>query len=223
MNTQEKKLLPYITGFFICTLIISNILATKMIAIGPFVFDGGTLLFPFSYIVSDILSEVYGFKQTWKITLFGFLILIFVNMNIFLISVLPPEHTWTLQNEFNAILLQIPRITVGSMCGYLVGNYSNALFLSVVKVKLAGKFLFIRTIGSTLVGELLDSLLFVFIAFFGLYDLSVLLLMAFSNYAFKTVIEIIFTPLTYKVITWVKHKEQLDTYDYQESYNPFLL
>lgn len=220
---SEKKLLPYMSGFFICTLIISNILAAKMVALGPFVFDGGTLLFPFSYIVSDLLSEVYGFKQAWKITLFGFVIMLFVNLNIFIISALPAESSWIYQNAFEDILLQMPRITLGSMCGYLVGNYTNSVSLSRIKIKTKGKFLFLRTIGSTLIGEFLDSLIFVMIAFAGIYDLKVLIVMILSNYAFKTCIEIICTPLTYKVIAVVKAKENCDTYDYDVNYNPFSL
>lgn len=222
-TNSEKKLLPYITAFFVGSLIISNILATKMVAIGPFVFDGGTMLFPFSYVVSDVLAEVYGFKQTWKVILFGFLIMLFVNMNILFISVLPAESSWTFQQSYENILLQMPRITLGSVCGYLAGNYSNSVFLSLIKVKMEGKFLFIRTIGSSIVGEFLDSLVFVTIAFFGLYDVHVLLVMVLSNYVFKLVIEIVCTPITYKVIGFVKEKEQLDTYDYQVSYNPFTL
>lgn len=222
IKTSEKKLLPYITGFFVCTLIISNILATKMVAVGPFVFDGGTLIFPFSYIISDLLAEVYGFRQTWKIIVFGFIITIFVNLNILLISILPAEPSWHFQKDFDNILLQMPRITLGSIFGYLAGNYSNSVFLSVIKVKTEGRFLFIRTIGSTLVGEFLDSFIFVVIAFLGLYNFKILLVMAFSNYAFKTFIEVIFTPLTYKVVNFVKSKENLDTYDYNVSYNPFL-
>lgn len=220
MNS-EKKLLPYITGFFVGSLIISNILAVKMVAIGPFVFDGGTLLFPFSYIISDVLAEVYGFKQTWKVVIFGFLMILFVNMNIMIIASLPAESSWGLQQAYDSILMQVPRITLGSACGYLAGNYSNSVFLSLIKIKTKGKFLFLRTIGSTLIGELLDSFVFVAIAFFGLYDIKVLLIMALSNYAFKTAIEIVFTPITYKVVAAVKQKEQLDTYDYDVNYNPF--
>ena len=204
MNS-EKKLLPYITGFFVGSLIISNILAVKMVAIGPFVFDGGTLLFPFSYIISDVLAEV----------------ILFVNMNIMIIAFLPAESSWGLQQAYDSILMQVPRITLGSACGYLAGNYSNSVFLSLIKIKTKGKFLFLRTIGSTLIGELLDSFVFVAIAFFGLYDIKVLLIMALSNYAFKTAIEIVFTPITYKVVAAVKQKEQLDTYDYDVNYNPF--
>ncbi|MEL3908498.1 MAG: queuosine precursor transporter [Treponemataceae bacterium] len=220
MNS-EKKLLPYITAFFVGVLIISNILATKMIAFGPFVFDGGTLLFPFSYIVSDLLAEVYGFKQTWKVIVFGFLMMLFVNLNIYLISILPAEKSWAFQSAYENILLQLPRITLGSITGYLIGSYSNAVLLSKIKVKTKGRFLFLRTITSTLLGEFLDSVIFVMIAFLGLYDIKVLIVMALSNYAFKTLIEILFTPITYKLVNFVKEKEELDVFDYDLNYSPF--
>ena len=114
----------------------------------------------------------------------------------------------------------MPRISAGSICGYFIGEYSNATVLSKMKVLTGGKHLWMRTIGSTLVGELLDSIIFVAIAFSGLYASSVLIVMAVSNYLFKTAIEIVCTPFTYLVVNFFKKYEQLDTYDYGERYNP---
>ena len=114
----------------------------------------------------------------------------------------------------------MPRISAGSICGYFIGEYSNSTVLSKMKVLTSGKHLWMRTIGSTLVGELLDSIIFVAIAFSGLYASSVLIVMAVSNYLFKTAIEVICTPFTYLVVNFLKKHEQLDTYDYGERYNP---
>ncbi|UTC67359.1 MULTISPECIES: queuosine precursor transporter [unclassified Treponema] len=217
---KKTNFLPVISGLFVGILVLSNILAAKMVEIGPFVFDGGTLLFPFSYIFGDVLAEVYGYKASRKVIWTGFFMLLIMSLNIWLVSVLPAEAEWVFQKDFDNILLQMPRISAGSLCGYFVGEYSNSVVLSKLKVITKGKHLWLRTIGSTLVGQLLDSIVFVVIAFLGLYSLNVLIVMIFSNYLFKTFIEVIFTPLTYKVISFVKKHEQIDVYDYDVSYNP---
>ncbi|MGF7109318.1 queuosine precursor transporter [Treponema pedis] len=213
---KKSNFLPVIAGLFVGVLVLSNILAVKMIQIGVFVFDGGTLLFPFSYILGDVLAEVYGHKTARKIIWAGFFMLIFTSLNIYLVSILPSEKEWLLQKEFDDILLQMPRITAGSLLGYLLGANSNSIVLSKLKVLTRGKHLWLRTIGSTVVGEFIDSIVFVAVAFLGLYGLPVLIVMAFSNYLFKTVIEVVFTPLTYKVIGFVKKREQIDVYEYWE-------
>ncbi|UTC75441.1 queuosine precursor transporter [Treponema sp. OMZ 792] len=217
---KKTNFLPVISGLFVGVLVLSNILAAKMVQLGPFVFDGGTLLFPFSYIFGDVLAEVYGYRASRKVIWTGFFMLLLMSLNIRLISVLPAEAEWIFQKDFENILLQMPRISAGSLCGYFIGEYSNSVVLSKLKVATKGKYLWLRTIGSTLVGQLLDSIVFVVIAFLGLYSLNVLIIMIFSNYLFKTFIEVIFTPLTYKVISFVKKHEQIDVYDYNVSYNP---
>lgn len=219
-QTNKKNFLPVITGLFVGVLILSNILASKMVRIGPFVFDGGTLLFPFSYIFGDILTEVYGYKESRKVIWTGLAMLVFMTINIWLIGMLPAEASWTFQTDFNNILMQMPRIVLASIIAYFAGEYSNSVILSKMKVALGGRHLWARTIGSTVVGQFLDSMLFVAIAFLGLYPFGVLVAMAFSNYLFKTVIEVVFTPLTYLVIGYVKREEQTDAFDYGERYNP---
>ena len=218
--TKKKNFLPVLSGLFIGVLVLSNILAVKMVQIGPFIFDGGTLLFPFSYIFGDILAEVYGYKDAKKVIWTGFAALVFMVCNIRLIGILPAVSDWPLQTDFDNILLQVPRISAGSICGYFIGAYSNAAILSKMKVMMNGKCLWMRTIGSTIVGEFLDSLVFVIIAFGGLYPNPLLLTMIVSNYLFKTVIEIIFTPCTYAAVRFFKKHDHIDTYDYGVRYNP---
>jgi uncharacterized integral membrane protein (TIGR00697 family) len=220
IQTPKKNFLPVITGLFVGILILSNILATKMVQLGPFVFDGGTLLFPFSYIFGDVLTEVYGYKDSRKVIWTGLAMLVFMTLNIWIIGHLPSQAEWTLQSDFNNILMQMPRIVLASIIAYFAGEYSNSVVLSKMKILTGGKILWARTIGSTVVGEFLDSILFVSIAFIGMYPLPVLVVMAFSNYLFKTMIEVFFTPVTYLVIGFVKKHEQIDTYDFGERYNP---
>jgi uncharacterized integral membrane protein (TIGR00697 family) len=215
------KLLPVFTGIFVGVLILSNILASKMVALGPFVFDGGTFLFPISYIFGDVLTEVYGYRQSRTVIWTGFAMLVVMAAFIALVSALPAEGSWTLQSAFESILLQMPRISIASIAGYFLGEYSNSVALSVIKKKTAGRFLWVRTILSTLIGEGIDSAVFVGVAFAGLYPSRVLVVMALSNYLFKTAIEAIFTPVTYGVIAFTKSAEKVDVYDWGERYNPF--
>jgi queuosine precursor transporter len=219
-GTLKKNFLPVITGLFVGVLILSNILASKMVQLGHFVFDGGTLLFPLSYIFGDVLTEVYGYKASRKVIWTGFAMLIVMSLNIWLIGILPHEPNWTLQGAYDSILMPIPRIVLASIIAYFAGEYSNSVVLSRLKVLSKGRMLWARTIGSTVVGEFLDSALFVVIAFAGLYPNSVLVVMALSNYLFKTAIEVLFTPITYAVIGYVKRSEGVDAYDVGERYNP---
>lgn len=221
MTHQTKKdFLPVLTGLFVGVLVLSNILASKMVQIGPFVFDGGTLLFPLSYIFGDVLTEVYGYKDSRKVIWTGLAMLALMSVNVALIGALPAEANWNLQDAYDSILMMMPRISLASAIAYFAGEWSNSVVLSRLKVKTNGKRLWMRTIGSTLVGEFVDSGLFVAIAFIGLYPAEVLVVMALSNYLFKTCIEVCFTPITYTVVGFVKKRENLDTYDVDVSYNP---
>jgi uncharacterized integral membrane protein (TIGR00697 family) len=217
---SKKNFLPVISGLFVGILILSNILASKMVQLGPFVFDGGTLLFPLSYIFGDVLTEVYGYKDSRKVIWTGLVMLVLMATVVWIIGLLPAEASWAFQKDYNNILMMMPRIVLASIIAYFAGEYSNSVILSRLKVLTKGKRLWMRTIGSTLVGELVDSVLFVFIGFTGLYPMEVLVVMAFSNYLFKTTIEVAFTPLTYLVVGAVKKAEKTDTYDYGERYNP---
>jgi conserved hypothetical integral membrane protein len=219
---ENRNLLPCISGLFVGVLLLSNILSSKMISIWGFSFDGGTLLFPLSYIFGDVLTEVYGYKASRRVIWTGFVMLIIMSGNIYMISSLPSHEEWIYQKDFDNILLQMPRLAIASLVAYFAGEYTNSVVLSKMKVLTKGKHLWMRTIGSTLVGEGLDSILFVLIAFTGLYSTGVLFNIMLSNYLFKTLIEVFFTPITYKIISFVKQKENLDVYDYNIQYNPLL-
>ena len=221
-SNENQNLLPCISGLFVGVLLLSNILSSKMISIWGFSFDGGTLLFPLSYIFGDVLTEVYGYKASRRVIWTGFVMLLIMSVNIYIISSLPSHEEWTMQKDFDNILFQMPRLAIASLIAYFVGEYTNSVVLSKMKVLTKGKHLWMRTIGSTLVGEGLDSAIFVLIAFTGLYSIGVLFNIMLSNYLFKTLIEVVFTPITYKIISFVKQKENLDVYDYNIQYNPLL-
>jgi queuosine precursor transporter len=220
MSGAKARLLPVITGLFVGVLILSNILAAKMVRLGPFVFDGGTLLFPLSYIFGDVLTEVYGYRESRKVIWTGLASLVLMSLNVWLIGALPADPSWAFQASYNDILATVPRIALASVLGYFAGEWSNSVVLSRLKLLTRGRWLWTRTIGSTLVGELADTLIFVSVAFAGSYPGSVLAAMILSNYLFKCSIEAAFTPLTYKVVGFVKGREGSDAYDYGERYNP---
>lgn len=220
MSGGKTRLLPVITGLFVGILVLSNILAAKMVRLGPFVFDGGTLLFPLSYIFGDILTEVYGYKASRKVIWTGLSMLVIMSINIWIIGALPSDPSWKLQKAYDDILSQVPRIALASVLGYFAGEYSNSVVLSRMKVWTKGRWLWTRTIGSTLVGEFADTLIFVTTAFAGSYPTDVLVAMLLSNYLFKCSIEAVFTPVTYLIVGFVKRREATDVYDVGERYNP---
>ena len=212
--------MPAAAGLFTGVLILSNVLAAKMLQIGPLVFDGGTLLFPLSYIFGDVLTEVYGYRAARKVIWTGFASLLIMSLAIAVVGALPSQEEWTFQSDFDNILRQVPRISLASIIGYFVGEYSNSVVLSKMKVATKGRFFPLRAIASTLAGELCDTVIFVGLAFYGSYSLSALLAMAASNYIFKTVVEAAFLPLTCRVVSLVKRVENADVYDFSVSYSP---
>jgi queuosine precursor transporter len=223
MGEGRTRLLPVISGLFVGVLVLSNVLAAKMVRLGPFVFDGGTLLFPLSYIFGDVLTEVYGYRSSRRVIWTGLAMLLVMSLNVWIIGALPSDPSWELQAAYDSILSQVPRIAFASILGYFAGEWSNSVVLSKMKLLTRGKWLWTRTIGSTLVGEFADTIIFVTVAFAGAYPTAVLVAMLLSNYLFKCSIEAAFTPLTYLVVGAVKRREGTDAYDYGERYNPLPL
>jgi queuosine precursor transporter len=179
------------------------------------------LLFPLSYIFGDILTEVYGYKKSRHVIWLGFFAAIMMSLVFILVGKLPPAAGWENQDAYDKILGLTPRIVVASLLAYFCGGFSNSFVLAKMKILTKGKWLWTRTIGSTIVGEFFDSLIFVMIAFAGILPGSLIFTLIVSNYIFKTSVEILFTPFTYKVINFLKKKEQEDFYDYDTDFNPF--
>ena len=218
---KELRYLSVITGLFVAVLIISNLASTKILDLGFFVFDGGTLLFPLSYIFGDILTEVYGYKKSRRVIWTGFASLILMSVVLAAVSYLPAAQGWENQEAFDAILGVVPRIVLASLIAYFAGEFSNSYILAKMKIKSKGKALWKRTIGSTLVGECVDTLLFVTIAFWGIIPAELFVALVISNYIFKTLIEVFFTPITYRIVGFLKQKEDIDMYDYKTNFSPF--
>ena len=218
---KSYKYLTALSVFFVSVLLISNIASTKIVDFGWFTFDGGTLLFPLSYIFGDIMTEVYGYKKARDVIWLGFISALVMSIVFMIVGALPPAADWGNQAAYDSILGLTPRIVLASLFAYFCGSFSNSFILAKMKIFTKGKLLWTRTIGSTVVGELVDSTLFILIAFWGVLPGVLLVTLIVSNYIFKTLVEVLFTPLTYKVITFLKKKEQEDYYDTATNFNPF--
>jgi hypothetical protein len=220
---KSFKHLDTITALFVAVLLISNVVSTKIVAFGPLTFDGGTILFPLSYIFGDILTEVYGYQRSRKVIWLGFIAALLMSLTFMIVGALPPAIDWANQAAYEQILGQIPRIVIGSLIAYFAGGFSNSFTLAKLKVLTNGRLLWLRTIGSTLVGQVVDTVLFVVIAFAGVegFPPSLLWTLIVSNYLFKCGVEILFTPITYWITGWLKQQEQEDYYDHTTNFNPF--
>lgn len=222
-NIQPAKYFNWITGLFVAVLIISEIGSSKIAALGPLKFDGGTVLFPISYIFGDILTEVYGYKKARQVIWIGFVSVLMLAVTLMVIQFLPPAADWPNQQAYETILGFVPRIVVASVVAYWAGEFSNSYVLAKMKILTKGQWLWTRTIGSTVIGEGVDSLIFTTMAFAGTMPFASVLNIIMTIYVFKVVYEILVTPLTYKIISWLKHKEGVDVYDYQTDFSPFSL
>ncbi|MCL2472067.1 MAG: queuosine precursor transporter [Treponema sp.] len=227
------KYLDIIAAFFVAILIISNIASSaKIVDLGfslftiPLAFDGGTLLFPLAYIIGDILTEVYGFKMSRRVIWTGFGALVFASLIFRLLKVLPPEAVWeknTTSAAYNAVLggMCSGGIVIASLTAYFVGEFSNAVILSRVKILMKGKHLWVRAISSSIVGELLDSLIFISIATLAkVFPPEIFWSLVLTNYCIKLLIEIIVLPVTYRIARLLKRAEGVDTYDIGVRYSP---
>jgi queuosine precursor transporter len=212
-----------IGGLFVAVLLISNVTASKIVQMFGLPFDGGTILFPLSYIFGDILTEVYGYARSRRIIWLGFAANALAALTFAMVTALPAAPFWPHQEAFATILGVVPRIVLASFIAYLAGEFSNSYILAKMKIFTHGKWLWTRTIGSTLVGEGVDTLIFVTIAFAGTMPGHSLLLMILFNYLFKCGIEVVFTPVTYAVVGFLKRHEHMDVYDVGTRFNPFLL
>ncbi len=209
-----------IAVIYVTCLLLSNLIAGKMWAVaGSITLPAAVILFPITYIFGDIFTEVYGFRKARTIIWLGFGCSFFA-VAIYLITIaLPHPDFWGGQDAYATVLGTTPRVAIASFIGYLFGEFSNSVVLSRLKVATKGKSLWIRTILSTLVGEGLDSVIFVLISFWGTMDNSTVLHMILYQYLFKVCYEALFTPATYAVVNWLKKKENEDVFDYGIRYH----
>jgi hypothetical protein len=223
-ETRNVSSLYVVLGcLFVTCLLISNMIAGKLISVFGVVLPAAVILFPAAYIFGDILTEVYGFKRSRLIIWTGFACNLLMAALFMVVVALPHPDFWRQQNAYQVVLGMTPRVVAASLAGYFLGEFANSVVLSKMKLITRGKWLFSRTIGSTVVGEGIDTAVFITIAFAGTVTVPVLLGMMAAQYLCKVLYEIAATPLTYLAVGWVKKKEAVDTYDRQVKYNPFSL
>lgn len=223
-ETRKVSSLYVVLGcLFVTCLLISNIVAGKLISVLGMVLPAAVILFPVTYIFGDILTEVYGFKRSRLIIWTGFACNLLMAAVFMLVVALPHPDFWQSQNAYQVVLGMTPRVVAASLVAYFLGEFCNAVILSKMKLLTRGKWLFTRTIGSTIVGEAIDTAVFITIAFAGTVAVPILLSMMAAQYVFKVLYEIAATPLTYLVVGWVKKKDAVDAYDWDVEYNPFSL
>lgn len=215
------KLYTYFAMFFVACSILAGILNSKLIDVFGYTFAGGIIIFPLSFILADILTEVYGFKETRKIVWGSFSVIIFFALVTQIAISLPGAAHYLDQTSLEKVLGSVPRNFIAGMIAYLCGEYTNSVVLSKLKIYTQGKMLWVRTIGSTIAGEGVDTLLFCFIAFYGVFANEVLFTIIVSGYIFKVCYEIVVTPLVYLIVAKVKQVEGLDTYDHGVKYKLF--
>ncbi len=212
-----------ITAIFVTCLITANITAVKLISLGGIILPAAVVIFPISYIFGDVLTEVYGYRQARLVIWLGFACNLLAVIAIWLGEILPAASFWTGQSAYVQILGYTPRLLVASFIAYLVGEFANSFVLAKMKIATKGQWLWTRTIGSTLVGEGLDSLIFITAAFLGTIPLSGLFSAILAQWLFKSAYETVATPLTYAVVNFLKRREGLDVFDYTTRFNPLTL
>ncbi|MDD5026592.1 MAG: queuosine precursor transporter [Candidatus Peribacteraceae bacterium] len=233
---RSYQYFDFIMAAFVAVLLISNVASSAKIVDWGFslfgvrmAFDAGTLLFPLSYIFGDILTEVYGYARSRKVIWAGFAAMLLTSVCIFVIGLLPGESTWQQyagDSAFQSILGSVGSgaIVLASLTAYFCGEFMNSYVLAKMKVAMGGRHLWMRTIGSTIVGEGVDTVAFILIAtLFGVFPWSVFVSLVVTNYLFKVGIEVVLTPVTYRVVALLKREEQEDYYDRTTDFNPFTL
>ncbi|HEV8592989.1 MAG TPA: queuosine precursor transporter [Pyrinomonadaceae bacterium] len=216
---------------FVAVLLCSNLIGVQKVSYinlpfyGEFPYGAGILFFPISYLFGDILTEVYGYARSRKVIWAGFGALIFASLMAYVVTSLPPAHTMSPEHQqaVNLIFGQTPRIVAASLFGFWAGEFANSVVLAKMKILTSGKYLWSRTIGSTFVGEAVDSLIFYPIAFLGTWSNEQVISVMIGNYFLKVLWEVIATPFTYKIVNFLKRAEHEDHFDRDTNFNPFSL
>jgi queuosine precursor transporter len=230
LPSKQYKYYDLVMVAFVTVLICSNFIGAAKQAtvalplLGSITFSAGVLFFPISYIFGDILTEVYGYGRDRRVVWVGFTALAFASFMAFVVLALPAsgsDFMKSYQSHLEGVFGNAWRITAGSMIAFWAGSFSNSFVLAKMKIATNGRHLWMRTIGSTVVGEAIDSALFYFIAFYGIWALEDVIKVAFTQYVLKTLWEVLMTPFTYRIVAFLKKREHEDYYDHNTNFSPF--
>lgn len=228
-QTRQYKYYDLIMAAFVAVLLCSNLIGVHKVSsidlpfFGEYIYGTGVLFFPLSYLFGDILTEVYGYARSRKVIWAGFGALIFATIMAFVVTSLPAARTMSPEQQaaVNLIFGQTWRIVAASLTAFWLGEFVNSFVLAKMKLLTAGKFLWLRTIGSTFAGEAVDSLIFYPLAFLGIWSTEQVVSVMIGNYIIKVLWEVVATPVTYKIVAFLKRAENEDYYDRDTNFNPF--
>ncbi|HZF96573.1 MAG TPA: queuosine precursor transporter [Allosphingosinicella sp.] len=217
----------FVMAAFVTVLLLSNVIGAGKVAtidlpgFGATPFGAGILFFPVSYVIGDVLTEVYGYSRARRCIWAGFAAMLFMAFMASVVVALPPDQGWTGQEAYEQVFGQVPRIVFASILAFWAGEFANSYVLARMKVRTEGRHLWMRTIGSTLVGQGIDSLIFYPLAFFGVWETETLLKVLLIQWALKVAWEAVLTPVTYALVGWLKRREGVDVFDRGTDFTPF--
>ncbi len=222
LHGRPLRYYDFVMAAFVAILLLSNIIgAAKLSTVGGFTFGAGILFFPLGYVLGDVLTEVYGYARARRCIWAGFAAMVFMAFMSWVVVKLPPAEGWGGQAAYESVFGQVPRIVIASICAFWAGEFANSFVLARMKVLTGGKMLWTRTIGSTIVGQAVDSLIFYPLAFLGEWSNQQVATVMITNWALKVAWEAVLTPVTYIVVNGFKRGEGLDVYDEQTNFTPF--
>jgi hypothetical protein len=220
-DLRSFRYFDILLSVFIVVLLISNLVGQKIVAIGWFRISGAQLLFPITYIFGDIFTEVYGYGASRRAIWLGFFASALMAVMGLIVVALPPAPDWPNQNAFATVFDFVPRLVVASLIAYWAGEFANSYTMAKMKILTGGRYLWTRTVGSTVVGQAVDSIVVMTIGFGFTQSWSTILKLVISAYLGKVAYEVLITPITYAVVGWLKRKEGVDTFDYTTEFSPF--
>ncbi len=219
---RHFRYFDYVMAAFVAILLLSNLIgAAKLATLGGYTFGAGILFFPVSYVIGDVLTEVYGYAHARRCIWAGFSALVFMAFMSWVVVAMPPAPGWDGQSAYESVFGQVPRIVIASMLAFWAGEFVNSFVLAKMKIWTQGKHLWSRTIGSTIFGQAVDSAIFYPVAFLGVWETEAVVTVMFTNWALKVLWEAVLTPVTYAVVGWMKAREGVDVYDTGTEFSPF--
>ncbi|WP_380786989.1 queuosine precursor transporter [Sphingomonas sp. R86521] len=228
-SAAQFRYYDFVMAAFVTILLLSNVIGAGKVAVihlpvvGDWPFGAGILFFPVSYVIGDVLTEVYGYARARRVIWAGFAAVVFMAFMAWIVVALPPAPTWTNQAAYATVFGQVPRIVAASVCAFWAGEFVNSYVLARMKVWTAGRHLWSRTIGSTVLGEGVDSLIFYPLAFWGAagWTPALVVTVLFTQWALKVGWEVVLTPVTYAAVGWLKAREGVDVFDRDTDFSPF--